>query len=102
MDFFEMFGNISKEQNEREEAFRKLQAEPPKLIKKGDKVLIAAGLLGMGFLWIREEAVIIDVQESAVKAKFKDYWPGQPNEKWIDPILVTDILERATADVMPE
>lgn len=77
--------------------FHKLCCEPSQKIPKlGQRVIVAAGLLGMGHLWIREEAIVEEVGEVSIKVRFTNYKPfnGErgSHELWIHPALITDVL----------
>jgi len=60
----------------------------------GDRVIVAAGLLGMGFPWVRYEAIVIEAGTQSYKVRFLDYkgYDNRVVEKWIHPALVTDVL----------
>jgi hypothetical protein len=77
----------------------KLRAEPClKFPKVGDRVIVAAGLLGMGHEWIRREAIVLECGDTNYKVQFTDYFlPGNKMViEWIAGILITDVLETAT------
>lgn len=93
------FDNMDKEHQQRDDEFRRLCADPcmtPAV--KGDRVVVAAGFLGMGFLWERAEAEVMEVGDTSIKVRMVDYQPfGAPKGslcKWIHPSLITDVLKK--------
>lgn len=103
-DFFEYFDNIHKEHNKQEEEYDRLRSDPPKALYIGDKVLVALGLLGYGFRWIREKGEIIAIADSSVFIKFErtHIITREPLELWIEKTLITDIIERTNINVTSE
>lgn len=95
-NYFEEMRNIEKSKQDKEEMFRRLCAEPcMKVPKPGDRVIIAAGLLGRGFLWVRTEAEVLQVADTSVKVRFKSSFSQTPDvEEWIHPALITDVLSK--------
>lgn len=78
-----------------DDEFRKLCVEPSlKVAKKGDRVIVAGGLIGRGYKWVRLEAVVLEVGDTSVHVEFKDraYIGGRPDRCWIHPCLITDVL----------
>jgi len=62
-------------------------------IKVGDRVIVAAGLLGRGHLWIRKVCTVLEVAETSCQVKYSqenDNWT-----EWIDLVLVVDTLPPA-------
>lgn len=96
-DMHEMFRSADKAREEREDEFRKLCAEPCLRVPEiGDRVLVAAGLLGMGYLWIRREAEVVSKGDTAYRIRFvncESYHEG--NEHWVHQALITDVLTAA-------
>ncbi len=87
------FKRINEEKDKREFEVKRLMAEPPKESPKvGDKVIVAVGLLGHGFNWIRQECKVLEVADNSVKIKWKD---SHDWEEWIHPAFITDILSVA-------
>ena len=76
--------------------FEKLCVEPCATTPQvGDRVLIAVGLLGMGHLWIREEAIVFECANTAYRVRFahrEDYETKQTLEMWVHQSLVTDVI----------
>lgn len=97
-DFMEDLRDIRKGHNQIEQEFRKLAIEPcGKVPLVGDRVIVATGLLGMGFLWVRKEAVVIETADTSYHLRFKDevdYKTKMPLEIWVHQALITDVLER--------
>ncbi len=62
----------------------------------GDRVIVAVGLLGRGFTWIRTECKVLEVNDTSclVRHTDKDYKHNNW-EEWIDRYLITDVLERS-------
>lgn len=77
--------------------FCKLAIEPCTAIPKvGDRVLVAAGLLGMGHLWVREECEVLACGDTSYKVRFLNYKPvfepvGSKTE-WVHQALITDAV----------
>ena len=91
------FREIEESYKKREAEFEKLSTDPPcGEIKEGTRVLVAAGPIGMGFDWIRLEATVIEVADTAYCVQFKDqidYNTRQPKEMWVHRNIITDILK---------
>lgn len=78
-----------------DEEFRRLCAEPcGKVPQKGDRVLIAAGLLGMGYPWVREEAVVMECGDTSYFVQFVHYktYDEKTYSCWVNQNLITDVL----------
>lgn len=82
---------------------RKLDSEFAKLINEpsarvpqvGDKVLVAVGLLGMGYLWVRLEAEVIETADTSYKVRFTDrkkWGSDELQEEWVHQALITDVV----------
>jgi hypothetical protein len=86
---------MSDEHARRDEEFRRLLVDPSATqAEVGDRVVVAAGLLGRGWQWIREEAEVIAVGETSYKVRFVETPEddGEPTEQWIHPAIVIDVL----------
>ncbi|RJQ30350.1 hypothetical protein C4565_00770 [Candidatus Parcubacteria bacterium] len=97
-NFYEHMNNIDRYHHKQDEEFKRLCAEPcMKIPKPGDRVIVASGFLGMGLLWNRKEAEVLEVGETSVHVRFIDYYlvgEGKgKHKKWIHPALITDVLE---------
>lgn len=93
------FENIDEYHKNLDGEFKRLCAEPcMKVPKPGDVAIVAAGFLGMGHLWVREECEVLAVGDTSVKVRFKDYLPygGERGSKmiWIHPSLITDVVQQ--------
>jgi len=98
--FEEMMSFEKRIQQEHELKYReyeRLCADAPKLVKAGDRVIVAVGFLGHGFHWIRQECEVVDVKGCNVKIQ----WPmdklfrdnGETHwVYWIPLSLVTAVL----------
>lgn len=95
-DMFEYFRDINRHHESQDEDFRKLLVEPSaKTPSLGDHVIVATGFLGMGFNWIREEAVVLECGDTSYKVQFTDckhIVDGTPTVKWVHQALITDVL----------
>lgn len=95
-NFFQHWDDMNRAHERERREFEKLLLDQCADIPKvGDKVVVACGLLGMGFPWIREEAVVAEVGSSSYKVRFPgriDFTTQQPSTKWIHAALVTDVL----------
>ena len=92
----EMFERIDEYHNKREQEFEKLAIDPPaRTAEVGDRVLVSAGVLGMGFEWERLEATVIEVADTAYHIRFKDkkeYGTYYSKEVWAHRFAITDVL----------
>jgi len=92
-DMFDHIDRVHKERKDEFERFRLDQSADVPMV--GDTVVVAAGPLGMGFDWIRHEAVVIAVGQQSYKVRFtdrKDIITGEPTVMWIHPAVVTDVI----------
>ena len=90
MDFMDFMAQADKHHQQQDAEFARLRQNPPRNVKVKDKVLVAAGILGRGYVWIRKECEVIAISQSSVKVKCiekHDEW-----EQWIDPALITDVI----------
>jgi hypothetical protein len=97
-DMYKHFLNIDEEKQE----FRRLCAEPcMKTPNPGDRVIVAAGFVGLGHPWIREEAECLEVGDTSVHVRFVDYHPYRGEKgslhKWVHHALITDVLSKPAA-----
>lgn len=88
------FSGVERYQNEKRDEFEKLACEPCiKEAKVGDRVLVAGGPSGRGFDWVRLEAVVLELADTAYKLHFVDRLIcGKPDIAWIHKFIVTDVL----------
>jgi len=93
MDFFEMMGGINKHHNQLDQEYNRLKQDVPRAVKVGDKVLIAAGLIGRGHAWVRVEGEVLEVGQASIKVRGKQSYSDETWEEWIDPALITDIIK---------
>lgn len=80
--------------------FEKLLNEPScNAPSVNSRVLVAAGLLGMGFPWIREEAVVLECGDTSYKVKFINYRFSRNEDiiMWVHQTLITDVLGEVDA-----
>lgn len=100
---FDRLDNAFKAGDEMSAAFAKLCLGDAtrKIPKLNDLVIVAAGFVGLGHIWVRLEAEIVEIGESSYKVRFLDYTPYRgtkgSHEVWIHPALITDVLERKNA-----
>ncbi len=89
------FYAFDRERIEKEKQFQKLCDDPSSKIPcVGDRVVVAAGLIGMGFNWVRKEATVLEVGETSYRVQFQEKrLDGTPMIQWIHPALITDVLE---------
>jgi hypothetical protein len=90
----EFFKRMDERHRQQDEMFLRLCAEPcMDVAEVGDIVLIAGGLLGKGFLWVRLEATVLAVADTAYKVEFdKPFYDGTKDVQWVHRTLVTDIV----------
>jgi len=96
-DFFESMKRADENNDKRKRQIDKLMADVPKEMPKvGDKVIIASGLLGHGWDYIRREGIITEIADYTVKAKWENY-PGHSTvdirEEWMHPAFIVDTLK---------
>lgn len=85
------FENLNKDKLYAE--MKRLLHEPPKEFpKKGDRVVVAIGLLSRGHLWTKAECRVLEVGDSSIKVECKDSYHDW--QEWIHPALITDILKK--------
>lgn len=101
-NMYKHFLNIDDEKRREDDEFRRLCAEPcMKVPKPGDRVIVAAGFIGMGHPWVREEAECLEVGDTSVHVRFVDYTPYRGEKgsmkKWINSSLITDVIGKPTS-----
>lgn len=89
-DFIEIFKNSDRLHKQQESEYARLRQNPPRNIKVGDKVLVAVGLLGRGYVWKRKECEVVEISQVSIKVKSDEKYNEW--EEWIDPVLITDVL----------
>lgn len=89
-DFISEMKSMNKSHEERENEFKRLKSETPKSIKRGDRVLVAVGLLGHGFHYVRQECVVLRVSGNNSKIYWKS--DGYRWSYWIDNALIVEVL----------
>lgn len=101
--FYERMLNIDKGHRKKEEEFERLRIEPSaRTPAVGDTVVVAAGLIGRGFDWVRKQALVVAVGETSVKVRFSERRiGGGADEEWISPVLITDVLPRGPGEDRP-
>lgn len=96
-DMMKFHENMQQKHALKYQEYERLRAECPKSVKEGQVVLVAVGLLGHGFHWIRKECKVLAVNGDNSKITFpsecselhgKKYW-----EYWIPNCLITAILD---------
>jgi hypothetical protein len=74
--------------------FERLLLDAPDAIPKvGDTVIVAAGLLNRGHLWIRKECTVIQTADVSYKVKCTNP-PLDDWEEWVDRALILDVLPK--------
>lgn len=90
------FDAIERARQARRDEFEKLACEPcMKSANEGDRVLVAAGPVGRGFEWMRHEAIVLEVADTAYRVRYTDYKSivnDGPVEEWVHRFVVTDVL----------
>lgn len=93
MDFFEYIALQQHEENLKLQIeYRKLQQNPPLLVKIGDRVLVAIGLIGYGFQWARQECEVVDVSGCSAKITWSN--DSKSFHEWVDIVLIIFVLSR--------
>ena len=91
-----MMRRIDKHHDEMDAEFQKLICEPCSIVpEKGDTVVVAAGLIGMGHLWIRKAGTIIECGDTSYLVG----WHGfigkySDKETWVNQALITDVIRK--------
>jgi preprotein translocase subunit YajC len=95
-DFGIDWEGINRRHDERRGEFQRLCCDPScQTPEVGDTVIVAAGLIGRGFDWVREEAEVIALGETSVKVRWRrESRYEELNETWIHPALITDVIRR--------
>ena len=97
MDMDKFFNRLDSNHKRRENEFNKLLLDQCCIVPGiGDTVIVAAGLLGMGFDWIRLEAEVVGIGQNSIKVRFiteKKFQSEEYITKWIHPALVTDVIK---------
>jgi hypothetical protein len=94
-DLFTDWCGIKHNRNERDIYFDDLVAKnPPLAVNVGDRVVVAAGLIGFGFKWERLEANVLEKGQNSVKIELDHKHPitGANYELWVHPVIITDVL----------
>lgn len=91
-DFFDMLKDMNNFHDKLDNEYKRLKQDAPRMVKVGDKVLVAAGLIGRGHPWVRTQAEVIEIAQSSVKVRGKESYSLDPWEEWIDPSLITDVI----------
>jgi hypothetical protein len=87
---------IRKYQDERSSEFERLAQDSPDLPIPGDRVILHAGLLNRGHMWIRIEGVCLEIGEQTAKVEFDHH--GRNHVEWVHPAVITDNLGRAKGE----
>lgn len=96
-DANDFWRGIEKHHDKMDSEFHKLCVEPStKVPVVGDRVLVAAGLLGMGHAWVRLEATVVECGDTSFKVQFTDTYESR-KPMWIHQALITDVLAIAKA-----
>lgn len=84
-----------------QELARLLDREHIPVAITGDRVIVAAGLLGRGFPWDRRECTVKEVRRETVLLSFgtlPNYIGGGPDEQWARRELVVEIIGDNSSD----
>lgn len=97
-DMNKFFSDIHESHSRLDSEFRRLCCEPSaKTPEAGSRVIVAAGLIGMGHPWIRLEATVIECGDTSYKVRFathKEYGTNRLQETWVHQALITDVLAK--------
>jgi hypothetical protein len=96
-----MFGddwmeNLDKRLKEQRDEFDRRAADMPPLPTPGDKLVLHAGLLNRGHMWIRIEAVCLAVADNSVKVEITDGYHTK-DTLWVHPAVIVDIVKQAAS-----
>jgi hypothetical protein len=97
-EFYKKTNNIDEDHRRMAAEFERLRIEPSNRTPAvGDTVVVAAGLLDRGHLWIRTGCLVIALGETSIKVRFPDGYGGKVDEQWISPVLITDVIPKESA-----
>lgn len=92
----EYFERIDRHHKDLKNEFMKLAADPCSQVPKiGDTVLIAAGLVNKGHLWIRLEAKVLKCANTSYYVEYTDYKyyiQKEPVREWVHQNVITDVI----------
>lgn len=94
-DLFIDWVDIKQKHNERNMYFDALLANPcAQPVNVGDRIVVAAGLIGFGFKWERLEATVLKKGQNSIKIELEHKKPGTDVnwELWVHPAIITDVL----------
>lgn len=96
-DSMKFWSDMHQQHSRLDEGFQRLCCEPTtKIPKKGDRVIVAAGFIGMGHPWVRLEAVVMECGDTSYKVRFADRAERvDKSDKWVHQALITDVLSNA-------
>lgn len=92
--FYQHLTSVDRNHRRKDEEFLRLCVEPSSRVPVvGDTVVVAAGLIGRGFDWVREEATVIAVGDTSFKVRWLQLsYKGNVEEQWVHPVLITDVI----------
>ena len=94
-NLFDFFREANEHHRIQENEYERLKADIPRKVNIGDKVIVAIGLLGHGFRWIRQECEVIETASNSTKIRLQEkHLDGSFYEYWIDPALIIDVIEK--------
>lgn len=106
MDWLKYFDGVHEGHRKQEAEFMRLAAEPcMKRPNKGDRVLVAVGFLGMGFLWVRREGLVIECGDTSFHVELEhqyDFEQSKPKRRvWVHQALITEVLNKEPTPCQP-
>lgn len=91
--FDEAIRRADQDYERRRQLFEKLSLDPPRAADVGERVLVAASLVGRGYEWARLEAEVLEVADTAYRVRYTTYkLAGKPVEEWVHRLVVTDVI----------
>lgn len=91
------FDFIGKYREERKQEYDRLKGGGVyKDVSVGDTVVVAAGLLGRGYIWIRVECEVVQVGDTSCFVKHIGEYELDNWQEWIDRFLIVEVVPLET------
>ena len=103
-DLFVDWVDIKQKHDARNTYFDALLANPcTQPVNVGDRVVVAAGLIGFGFKWERLEATVLEKGQNSIKVELEHKHPVNKVNyvMWIHPAIITDVLGPCIVEASP-
>ena len=92
-EMFNYFNGVNESHRKMGEEYNRLVAERiPPVVRVGDRVIVAVGLISRGHLWVRRVCTVLEVAENSCHVRCDQAYQGW--DEWIDNNLITDVLPK--------